>query len=898
MSRPPRLARFLLEARLQEPTRTWLVGDLEERFHALARRSPLRAWAWYWRQTVLALVLPVPGAAGVPGGPDPRSLGREMVEALRSLRRRPESALAAVLTLGVGIGVVATAFSIVWGTVVAGLPFDDADRLVHFERARPAEGEWSLAVTPHDYLDWRERQRSFQDLGAYVEREVALPTESGPPERRVGVAISASSFGLLRVEAALGRTFTEEDQDPGGAPVILLSHRLWTGRYGSDPDLVGSTVVVDGRPTTVVGVMPEGFGFPIAEELWVPLRLDLTTLERGEGRLDVFGRLREGVTLAEARTRFSAITEALARDHPGTNAGVTASLRTFQEEYVGEDFRTTVYRLLAGALLLLVVCCANVANLLLARGLRRRGDLAVRQALGATRAGLARQLLAEALLLSAAGGVLGLALASWGVAWFNRAGTGAGVFALPHGSDSLFWWDVSLNLPTVLAALAVAGITTVLAGLLPALSATSSRALGQRGGGRTGPLQGRIQRAMVLSQLALTTGLLVAAGFVVRSVDNVSATAERLVRDDVLVLGVSLPASPGDAGRAYGEPGRALAFARELEERLEAEPGVSSAAFTTAVPLRAPVPIPFRLEEAADGADAGSEAGVVTVSPEYFRVFGVEAEEGRLLRPEDGPGGPAVAVVNRTFARQHLGGRRVLGARLRLGGPDSAEPWVEIVGVVPDLWERPQDPTAQAGLYLPLAQVGLGQAMLRVGRWGLAYPTFAIRTHTPGALSAERVRDLVFALDADLPVRSLEPMGALAERSFGRYRVWGRFWLAFAATALLLATLGVYGVLSFTVARRTGEIGIRRALGASAGSVQRDVIRRALVDAGVGVALGLWAGSLLARAIRQVLYGVDLAEPGIYLAVAGLVGLLAVAGSWWPALRAARVDPQVALRAR
>jgi predicted permease len=863
----------------------------------MARRSPVRARLWYWRQAALALLLPVPGAVGVPLGPAPGDLARDLRQGLRALRRRPGAALAAILPLGLGIGVVATAFSIVWGTVLAGLPFEDAGRLVHFERARPLEGQTSLAVTPHDYLAWRGSQRSFVDLGAYVEREVAFPRDGAPPERYDGVAISARSFGLLRVDAALGRAFTEADMEPGAPAVILLGHRLWTARFGADPGVIGRDVVANGRPTTVVGVMPPGFGFPIAESFWLPLQLDPAGIVRGQGRLDVFGRLRPGVDLEAARREFDGITGRLAEAYPDTHAGVTASLRTFHDEYVGEAFTGTVVRLVAGAVLVLLVCCANVANLLLIRGFRRRKDLAVRRALGATGGALVRQLLAEAAILSAAGAALGVGLAAYGVAWFNRAGTGAGVFALPHGSDSLFWWDVGLNGPTLAAAAAVAGVATLLAGLLPALRVVGAGDLGRRGARGSGPGAGRLQRGIVLAQLALTAGLLVAAGFVTRSVGNVSSAMARWVDDDVRVLRLSLPSAAEAGGRSYGGTEAQLRFVAELEDRLAADPAVSTASFATAVPLDPPRSAPVRLEGEVGPETPERDAGVVTVSPAYFDVFGVAAEQGRVLERGDRAGTPPVAVVNRSFAERHLPGRSPLGARIRLGGTASDEPWLEIVGVIPDLWEQPGAPDRQAGVYLPLRQVAVGDPMVRVGPWGLAYPSLALRESRPGAADASLLGGHVFAMDPALPIRSLESMADVADRRLGRYRVWGRFWLAFAAATLLLAALGVYGVLSFHVTVRTAEIGVRRALGASVASVQREVVLGALREVALGVTLGLGLGSLVARGLGHVLYGVDDGDPAVFLAVALLVTVVALGASWLPARRAARIDPRRAMRA-
>lgn len=889
--RPPRLARALLERRLTGATGSYLMGDLEERFSAMARDSLVGARIWYWRQTLQALVLPVPGAVGTLPASRLGDLRADVRSAVRALRRRPGEALVAVLPLGLGIGVVASAFSIAWGTVVAGLPFEEAHRLVHFERARISEGQLSLAVTPHDYLAWRESQQSFEDLGAYVEREVTFPTEGAPPDRYEGVAISRNSFDLLRIAPALGRNFAEDEAIPGSDAVIILSHGLWSRRFGADPTVVGSTVTVNGRPTSIVGIMPEGFGFPIAEDFWVPLRIDLSETRRGSGRLDVFGRLRPGADIASARAEFDGITGRLGEAFPETNAGITASLRSFEDEYVGEEFTRTIVRLVLGSLLLLLVCCANVANLLLVRGFRRRRELAVRRALGATQGTLVRQLVAEATALSLLGAALGLLVARLGVDWFNRVGTAAGVFDLPHGSASLFWWNVALDGPTLLATVLAACLTAVLAGIVPALRTADASRLRSRGTFGSG----RLQRGIVATQIALTSALLLAAGLLGRSASNVQGSAEPFIVEDVLVARLSLPSSTAPDG-AYATLDAQGRFVGELLERLEGDPEIREATFTTALPLDRPRPAPFRVEGAPASATP-AEAGLVTVSGGFFSTFALSPIEGRVLAETDGPGTAPVAVINESFRDRYLAGVPALGAQIRLGDNESSEPWLQVVGVVPDLWHRPNAPEQQAGIYVPLEQTSVGDARLRLGPWGLAYPTVAARSARAGALEASRIGFHVHAADPGLPLRSLESMGSVADRRLGRYRVWGTFWFAFGAAALALAALGIYGVLAFGVALRTPEIGIRRALGASSTAIQRSVARHALADVGVGLVAGLILGRVLVQGMAHLLYGVDAMEPAVYAGVTLLVGLVALAASWWPARRASRIDPREAIRA-
>ncbi|MEQ9569067.1 MAG: ABC transporter permease, partial [Longimicrobiales bacterium] len=400
---------------------------------------------------------------------DGRAVARDLRIAGRTLGREPGFTATAVVALGLGIGLTTSAFSIVHGTVLRGLPFDAPHELVHFERGD--EERSSLPVVPHDLVDWREANRTFVDLAAYTEAVVTVTDASGAAERVYGTSIEPRAFALLGVEATRGRLLTEADDTPGGPPVVLLGDGLWKRRFDGDPGAVGRTLRINDVPHTIVGVMPEGFGFPLSEEFWLPLRLDLSTVPRGEGRLDVFGRLRPGVELDQARADFARISAALADAHPGTNGGVRAVLRPYTDEYVDEDFGQLVVALLVAAAFVLLLAALNVASLMLARGTRRAREVAVRVSLGAGRGRVVQHLLAEAAVLGAGAASGGVGLAWFGVGWFAGRGTRPGTFQLAHGDAVPFWWDVGLD-PTSLAFVLVVTVGTVVAtGLLPALRA-------------------------------------------------------------------------------------------------------------------------------------------------------------------------------------------------------------------------------------------------------------------------------------------------------------------------------------------------------------------------------------------------------------------------------------------
>lgn len=905
MTRPPALARRLLEARLPEAVRPFFLGDLEERYQTYARRSRLRADLWFWRQAIAAVFAPLPGPAGVERPSALGDLRTDLLSALRSLSRRPAPALAAIATLGLGIGVSATAFSVLYGTILRGLPFEEAERLVHFERANLPAGQNSLAVTPHDYLAWVESQTSFEGLGAFVETATTIPSEGASPEPLTGVRISANSFDLLRVAPLHGRVFSEADEAPGAPDVVVLSHGVWSARFGSDPSLVGRTIRLDDGAATVIGVMPPRFGFPIAEEYWEPLRIDRSAIVRGEGRLDVFGRLLPGVSLEQAQGEFQGITGRLAEAFPETNRDISASLRTFHDEYVGEDFTRTTVRMLCAALLLLALCCANVANLLLVGGSRRRGDLALRVSLGATRGRIVRQLMTETSLLAAGGALLGAGLAWYGVAWFDRAGAQAGVFDLPHGSDSLFWWDVGLDAPTLLFLVGVTVLAALLAGLAPALGLSDAAAGGTltvRSGVGGRRRAGMAADGLVVAQLALTTGLLVAAGLVVRSSLNLDSAGAVLEGDDVIVAGLSLTSNhhADDAAR--------LAWVEEAIDRLTSGPAARTAALGTRLPMTLPHSVAFSTG-LVEAAEARPEAGVVSVTPDYFRAFGVSLEAGRFFDDSDRSGSERVAIVNRSFAERYLvngsGGIRsstggavdlssVPGTRIRLDA--EGEEWLTVVGVVPDLWRRPLQPEREAGIYLPLAQSASGNGPARLGRLGLRYPQIVLLGRGDGAATAAALRSGVHAQDPTVPFRSIRSMDEVLTQQLGRYRVWGRFYLGFAIAGTLLAILGVYSVLSFRVAQRSAEIGVRRALGASTSAVRRVVMGTAGAQVLAGGVAGLALGWLLAGGLAGILFGVETRDPLVFFSVAALVALVGLLASWLPARRASRIDPVEAIR--
>ncbi len=676
------------------------------------------------------------------------------------------------------------------------------------------------------------------------------------------------------MRAALGRTFAAEEDRPGAPPVVLLGHALWRDRFASDPAAVGGTLRVNGQPMTIVGVMPERFLFPVRDALWVPLRPDPHAVRRGEGEtLEVFGPRKPGVGLAQARAEMATITRALELEHPDTNAGLASVVKPYTVEFIGERAVALLWVMLAAVFGVLLVACANVANLLLARASVRVREMGIRTALGASRARLVGQLLGESAVLAGLGGVLGLVLARLGVLWFNRS--------IPL-EGAPFWIDIRVDPAAALFAALLVLSSSVLAGIVPALQASradATEALRDDARTGTGLRISRLSRGLVVAEVALACGLLVAAGLMIRSVTNLRPSRFPFTTADVLTARVVLHEA------RYPDARRQAAFFTELELRLSVLPGVRSAALA----LTLPGPGGARDKVAVEGRPLQDERQLPltvwsAVSPRFFETFAVGLLRGRGFRAQDGPDATRVAVVNSTFALHFFPEGRAIGRRVRLVFPGSDPGWREIVGVVPDLnIAVPQRPQREA-LYLPLAQAPERNVAV------------VLRTAGPPLSLAGALRGALAELDPDLAAEDVHGFAQAIHGFMWGYEVIGRLFVAFGAAALLLAAIGVYGVMAFSVGQRTREIGLRMALGASRADIAAMILGQGARQLGLGLAAGLVIAFALSRLVAVALVGVSPQDPPTFAAVvltllfAGLVACLV------PARRAARLDPAGALR--
>jgi predicted permease len=792
------------------------------------------------------------------------------------LRKNPGTSLIAVLALGLGIGLTTIMFSIVYGAVWKGLPFEGAEKLVHIERNNLAEDIESMEVPIHDFLDYREAQTSFEGLAGFYSGTVNLAgTER--PERYDGAFISANAFELIRVQPLLGRNFQEGEDTPAADPVMLLGYHVWQDRFGGDSEVVGRIARVNGEQTTIIGVMPEGFRFPIAEDVWLPLRMDPLELDRGDGlTLEVFGRLRDGVSMDQASAEMQAIATRLAEEYPATNEGVGAVLQPYVDEYIGAEPRAMLYTMLAAVFLVLLVACANVANLLLSRAATRSKELAIRSAVGASRLRVIMQLVGEGIVLAGAGALLGIGVSVLGIGMFNRA-------IAP--TDPPFWIDIGLNTVVLVFVIGVTVLAGVLSGILPAIQASGSavnEVLKDESWGSSGFRVGKLSKGLVVGEIALSLGVLVAAGLMIKSVTNLNTI------DYGFDTETTFTARMGLFEADYPDTTSRREFYREVLRRVEQRPGVEAAAIVTALPGAWSYGSRFGIEgETYDRDQDYPVARFATASPDFLDVYGVKVLEGRTFGPEDTHDAMPVAIVNQSFVEQFYPEGSAIGKRVRQGDSETEEPWRTIVGVVPDMYMQglsnmEEDPW---GVYFPLDQYDTR----------FAYVALRSAGEDPMTLAAG-ARDDVMAVDQDIPLYWVQTHQAAIDEQTWFFRIFGNLFMVFGFVALFLAAVGLYGVMSASVSNRTSEMGIRMALGAQGGDVLRLILKQGAVQVGIGMALGLALAALLSRGLELVLFQVEPWDPFVFALIAVVLAAVGMLASYIPALRATRVDPAVALR--
>jgi putative ABC transport system permease protein len=801
------------------------------------------------------------------------SLIQDLRYALRTLAKTPAFTAAAVATLALGLGASTAVFSLVRGVLLRSLPYPEPERIVDVRETNLVKGRAAMTASPPNFLDWERQNRVFSSMGAYAETLLAL-SDGGDPERLEVTLATTGFFSTLATAPLLGRTFSAEEASPGRDRVAVLSHRLWIRRFGGDPSLLGRTIRLDAEPYVVLGVMPPGFRFPEdGADAWIPLAFGREVeTQRGAHYLNVVARLRGGVGLDRAAEEMRRLAARLERQYPDTNADYSASVVPLRDRLVG-PVRPALLILLGAVGFVALIACANVANLLLIRGVSRRSEIAVRVALGAERGRLVRQLLTESLLLALAGAALGLALAAGAIELILNFGPGDIPRLAEVGIDG---GVLAFLVGTTLAA-------TLLFGLAPALQSSRAPIEGLRGVTGGASLQQRARRmrqALVVAEVALALALSAGAGLMLRSLMRLSAVDPGFQSERVLTFELSLPEA------RYPDDGRVGAFADQLLVRLRALPGVRASGAIFGLPLTGMrFSSSFQVEGAPVAKAHEPSAQVRVASRDYFRVMSIPVIAGRPFGPSDQAGSPPVILATRSAARKFWPNGDALGKRVRFGArPTSTRLQGEIIGIVGDVRDAGLADAPEPLFYACFEQapVGFFSAVVRTAG-------------SPEGLAAA-VRREVGSLDPELPVTALAPLDEVVSRSAARPRFYVLLLSLFAAAALLLAAVGIYGVLAYAVNQRTREIAIRMALGAGAREVQRLVLREGAVLAAAGLAIGLGAALLLTRALGGLLFGIRPTDPATYAGVALLLAAVALTACYFPARRAVRVDPLVVLR--
>ncbi|HSL20468.1 MAG TPA: ABC transporter permease [Vicinamibacterales bacterium] len=808
------------------------------------------------------------------------TLRHDLHFAARTLRRSPGFAVTAFVTLALGIGATSAMFSVFSAVLLKPLPWGHPDGAVMiWSRWTAFDKTW---VATGEVVDYRRRMQTVRSVGAWADRQVNV-TGDGEPERVAAAQVTANLFETLEARPALGRPFTAEEDTPNGPRVAVISFDLWQRRYGGDPGVIGRGVEIDGDGYQITGVMPRGFSLPTdyaapeRTELWVPLQMDPNSMDHGSHGLYAAARLAPGATVAQATGELQSIARAMTREGLYPEAmQFSAFAVSLRDEVVG-SVRLAVLSVFGAVACLLLIACANVANLMLARAESRQREMALRTALGASRRRIVRQLVTEGVLLASVSGVFGLAIAAAAVrwlAWWNPAG-------IPRLAEA------RVDAVVAIFTFASAWLVAVLFSAAPALRvyrADLTEHLKEGGQNATaGTARQRFRAALIVAETALAVVLLVGAALMLRSLERLNRIDLGLETSDVLTMRVSVPAGK------YASPESAVTFYRDLVRRVRAIPGVRHAAAVRSLPLASTIG-DFGLTIEGYAARPGQEPkGDWQIATDgYLETLGERLVRGRSIRASDDERAMLIGLVNEQLAAKYWPGQDPIGRRFRIGR-SPRRPWVTVVGIVRDVRHNGVTAPVKEKFYVPHAQwhrsVGSMRSMYLVAKGS-----------GDVAALAPLIRREARAIDPDIPLASIRTMDEVVGAALSQPRFTGALFATFSALAVLLAAIGIYGVLSYIVTQRTREIGIRLAIGATAGAVSRGVLARGLTLAAAGVGIGAAAALLLGRAVSSLLYGVTPADPASFAGGAAVLLVVAVVASYIPARRATSVDPVIALR--
>ncbi len=798
---------------------------------------------------------------------------RDVRFGVRALVHSPVFSVVTVLSLALGIGANTAIFSVVNGLLLRPLPYPESERIVDVWHTPPQQsfpGLDRFSVSPANYLDWKAQSSAFDQIAVYTYTGFSLST-SNDPLPLIGAAVSSDFFSVLRTNPMQGRTFTPDEEGPGRDQVVVIGHGLWQRAFGANPNIIGQTLTINSRSFTVVGIMPAGFEFPREAELWVPLAWDNKERQiRSMHDYLVIARLKQNVSQGQAQAEMSTISSRLEQQYPEANKGWGAVVIPLREDIVG-DIRPALLVLFCAVGFVLLIACANVANLMLARGANRQREIAVRIALGAGRARLIRQLLTESVLLAVSGGVLGLLLAVWGSKMLFKLGS------LPNSGDiGIDTWVLGFTLLVSFGA-------GIIIGIVPALRFTRTNVSDtlKQGSGRTGgsSIKQHTRKALVISEVALSLVLLIGAGLMIRSFWKLQNVDPGFDTSNALTMSIVLTPI------RYSEPHQRLAFVDRAIEQIRAVPGVVSVGTTTKIPLAGGGSTqPFSIEGRPAPAIAEQPmAQTRYISPDYFRAIGIPLRQGRFFSDDDRDNSVPVVIISEAMARRFWPGENPIGRRLTPSfHPEQGAR--EIVGVVGDVKTSGLEVDASAMMYLPYKQAAL------------PFISFVVRTTSNPESLVQPVSTAIYSIDKEQALTNIQTMDQVLIESLSKRRFNMTLLLTFAGMALVLAAVGVYGVMNYTVTLRRRELGIRMALGAGRMDVLRLVLGQGLTLTLIGVAAGLISAYALTRLMATLLYGVTATDYITFVSVSAVLIAVGVVASYVPARRATKVNPTIALR--
>jgi predicted permease len=811
------------------------------------------------------------------------TLFRDIRYGIRMLSKRPGFTAVAIIALALGIGANTAVFSVVNAVLLRPLPFAEPDRLVNVWVTRPQRGINKMIASYPDFADWREQNNVFEQTAAYTEQDFTL-TGGDNPSRLEGRVVSADLFPLLRAQAAMGRTFSAEDDRSGAPLTVVLSHKLWKQHYNGDSSIIGANVTLNSKSYTVIGVMPEGFQFPVQNnpvELWTTFAYALTAPgdesiaeQRGSHFLHVTARLKPGATLQQAQAEIETISGRLSEKYPDTNTGFGVAINPAHEDLVG-DVRPALLILMGAVGCVLLIACTNVASLLLARATTRHREMAIRAALGASRARVIRQLLTESLVLAIAGGAIGLLIALWGT----------DALVAVSGDELPLAAAIGLDMRVLGFTIAVSLLTGVLFGIAPAIHSSKTdlnEALKEGGrGGSEGSRRNRLRSGLVAAEVAIAVVLLTGAGLLIQSLWRLQKVDSGINTHNVITAELGLP-------EVRYTPAQQREFYRQLQTRLATLPGVVAASAVYPLPLgKAGMTLSFEVEGRPLPRGDHPSSSYRSVSLDLFRTVGMRITKGRDFSEHDDNKAPDVIVINEAFADRFFPGEDPIGKRIKPSitvEAGKSPAWREIIGIVGNIKYRGVSKDFAPEYYVPESQLPFDTMVLTVRTTG----------DPRGIVGA--VRDEVRNLDKDLPLYNIRTMDWYLSAGVAQSRLFAVLLAIFAGLALALTAIGLYGVMSYSVAQRTHEIGIRMALGARPANVLQLVVSQGMTVAALGIGIGLGAALLATRVMASLLFGIGAKDPLTFGTIALIIAGVALVACFVPARRATKVDPMVALR--